>query len=715
MDEKLKNYTDSAVSDVDMTNALLGRVFDVLTSGGTVGMESDDNFYCWLSVGHPVQPDQFEFLEQGLTGTLRKRTIGDMNDKTGESDTTSSPLLKMIRKNQEELMNEEMTVNTAETKDEPLVKPVEMGDAPAAYIDKLLAEAERKKKEEAEKKAKEEAEKDKKDKKDEADNEQLDKAVENAEKATSKANTAADNANTAADNANKAASAANTAAGSVSDATAEAGKAATAAYAAAETATTAAANLDKKVESAVSEAMKNAQPSTEKMTQEEMNQILGEDTVRMYMQAEDLARLVDFIPDFTPKDVNDPLKRIQIRYDEGSLSDVYKHALRYSQVMKSESSEEDKAKIAELRALLQVETTVPGIKALGEEDKIVIEDSPLVQAYNTQMLAYNAAALQYNNKKIAALTAKDPAAVHDWAMNAPIYENSKNAAMAAWKTKGYKEQYEKITAAISQMEQRDFMLAKEECWKALERSLCTGISSGSDFYFTTLSPASFMRSGGWTRISFNQTDYTSENIEKTKNHGLHADTNAKVSGIFTGIEAKYSHDEADHRQSLDASFDLSNFEISFDVCQVNIVRPWFKPTFLNSQYWRFDQGNVITKDQVLSDGKSKGLLPAYPTSIVFIRNVEIDFGSETNTKNFLHTFKEKQDGGGMQASTNFLFVNASAGFNVASTDQNTEDKVDIETHIKGNKLTIPGTQIIGYCCHRLGICPNPHSEITEWV
>lgn len=281
MDEKLKNYTDSAVSDVDMTNALLGRVFDVLTSGGTVGMESDDNFYCWLSVGHPVQPDQFEFLEQGLTGTLRKRTIGDMNDKTGESDTTSSPLLKMIRKNQEELMNEEMSVNTAETKDEPLVKPVEMGDAPAAYIDKLLAEAERKKKEEAEKKAKEEAEKKakeetEKDKKDKADNEQLDKAVENAEKATSKANTAADNAN-------KAASAANTAAGSVSDATAEAGKAATAAYAAAETATTAAANIDKKVESAVSEAMKNAQPSTEKMTQEEMNQILGEDTVRMYM------------------------------------------------------------------------------------------------------------------------------------------------------------------------------------------------------------------------------------------------------------------------------------------------------------------------------------------------------------------------------------------------------------------------------------------------
>ena len=69
-----------------------------------------------------------------------------------------------------------------------------------------------------------------------------------------------------------------------------------------------------------------------------MNQLLGEDTVRMYMQAEDLARLVDFIPDFTPKDVNDPLNRIQIRYDEGSLSDVYKHALRYSQVMKSESS-----------------------------------------------------------------------------------------------------------------------------------------------------------------------------------------------------------------------------------------------------------------------------------------------------------------------------------------------------------------------------------------
>ena len=109
MDDKFKNMTEIAVNDTDMTNALLGKVFDVLTSGGTVGMESGNNFYCWLPVGQAVMPDQFEFLEQGLTGTLRKRSIGDVNDKTGESDTTSSPLLNMIRKDQQKQMDAELT------------------------------------------------------------------------------------------------------------------------------------------------------------------------------------------------------------------------------------------------------------------------------------------------------------------------------------------------------------------------------------------------------------------------------------------------------------------------------------------------------------------------------------------------------------------------------------------------------------------------------
>lgn len=709
MDDKFKKMTEIAVNDTDMTNALLGKVFDVLTSGGTVGMESGNNFYCWLPVGQAVMPDQFEFLEQGLTGTLRKRSIGDVNDKTGESDTTSSPLLNMIRKDQQKQMDAEMVVNTAETKDEPFLEVDNTTDVPLSFTDKyqdvvdkavdkaiedLLKKVEKEEDKEEDKKEDEAKSTDKDDDKKEEDKKEEDKKEED-KKEEDNADKKDDDKTTAAD--------------------ASINKASSAAFAAAQAANVAVAGIKEAINASVEAALKNKSADTEKLSEAEINQILGEDTVRMYMQAEDLARLVDFIPQFNANAIGNSDNKIQIRYDGGSFSDAYKFALRYSQVMKSESSEEDKAKLAELRSLLQVETTIPGIAALGEPDKTVLEDSPLVQAYNERMLAYNSAALQYNNKRIAALTAKDPQAVHDWAMNAPIYENNKNAAMSMWKTRGYKEQYEKITAAISQMEQRDFTLAKEECWKALERSLCTGISSGSDFYFTTLSPASFMRSDGWTRLSFKQTDYTSENIEKTKNHALHADTSAKYSGIFTGAEAHYSNDQADHNQSLDSSFDLTDFEISLEICQVNIVRPWFKPTFLNSRYWRFDQGNVITKTQYLSDGNSSGLLPAYTTAIVFIRNVEIHFGSEQNTKNFIHNYKSTEHAGGAKASVNFLFINTEAGFNVGNKDENTEDSFKLETHIKDNTLRIPGTQIIGYCCHRLGLCPDPHPEITEWI
>lgn len=717
MADTFKDLTQQAVNDVDLTNALLGKVFDVLTSGGEVGLESGDNFYCWLPVGHPVMPDQFEFMEQGLTGTLRKRTIGDVNDKSGESDSTSSPLMDMIRKDQEAKLGVEMEVKTAETAGKPYVTMPDEKELPKSVVDSIAdaiiakekAEAEKKAKEEEEKKAKEEEKKAKEDEK------KSDEEGDEVSEAAEKANEAAKSANTAANAANVAAGAANAAAGSVSDVKDQAQKAATAAYAAAGAATAAVSGLEQNIEAAVQEAVKNIQPVQEKMSEAEMKQLLGEDTVRMYMQAEDLARLVDFIPDISPRSGEDDLEKIQIRYDEGSFSDAYKFALRYSQVMKSSTSDEDKAKIEELRSLLQVETVIPGIAALGESDKVVLEDSPLVQAYNTKMLAYNAAALQYNNKRIAALTASDPAAVHDWAINAPIYENSKNAAMADWRTRGYKDQYEKITAAISQMEQRDLMLAKEECWKALERSLCTGISSGSDFYFTTLSPASFMRSGAWTRFSFKKTDYNSENIQKTKNYGRHVDTSASTSFLFSSASVNYQHDYENHSQTLDSSFDLTDFEISFEVCQANIVRPWFKPTFINSNYWRFDQGNVITKTQMLSDGVSGGLLPAYTTAVVFIRNVVINFGSESNKKNFLHTYNSNKHSVGAKASSNFLFFNAKASTNVGTASGRIGDEMDMETSIKGNELHIAGTQIIGYCCHRLGVCPNPHPEITEWV
>ena len=66
MDDKFKKMTEIAVNDTDMTNALLGKVFDVLTSGGTVGMESGNNFYCWLPVGQAHRSSKERYLHEPL-------------------------------------------------------------------------------------------------------------------------------------------------------------------------------------------------------------------------------------------------------------------------------------------------------------------------------------------------------------------------------------------------------------------------------------------------------------------------------------------------------------------------------------------------------------------------------------------------------------------------------------------------------------------------
>jgi len=100
-------------------------------------------------------------------------------------------------------------------------------------------------------------------------------------------------------------------------------------------------------------------------------------------------------------------------------------------------------------------------KTIKSQHLITLEDvestvpSDLVVAYNTKMSAYDDAALEYNNRRIDALTATDSRAVHDWAINANIYRNKVRAALADWETAGHKNDYEKIAAFFNQIGRRD--------------------------------------------------------------------------------------------------------------------------------------------------------------------------------------------------------------------------------------------------------------------
>jgi hypothetical protein len=439
-----------------------------------------------------------------------------------------------------------------------------------------------------------------------------------------------------------------------------------------------------------------------------LDQLRGEDSARLYMQAENFARLVDFVPDVSSA-TNEQFARLNVLNNEGSLSDIYRYVLRMSQVARTELDAETKARIEKSRKLLNVTTKKKDL--IDETETEVSEPSPLVQAYFEKMAAYEEAALEYNNRRIAALAASDSRAVHDWAMNANILRNRVKHAMNDWVTNGYKNDYEKIAAFIDQVMQRDMSMLKQEYRDELEKARLTGLASGSDFFFTSLTPGDFAKSKGWTKFTFSSADlqtYSSSSFSSKK-------WQAKAGGGFLGafsVAGSGGKSSSSSRAEYKGGFDSAQVGVSFEIAQAQIVRPWFKQAFLLSKSWRFDQGNPEVKDEIVSDGLTppKGLMPGYPTSVVFIRNLTLKVGKASGFGEFVsqHTSASVGGQGGISIGPFYgggAYSRATIG---GSTNRNHQQ------HWDGQELSVPGMQVIGFKCHILPACPSPLSTIHEW-
>jgi hypothetical protein len=438
-----------------------------------------------------------------------------------------------------------------------------------------------------------------------------------------------------------------------------------------------------------------------------LDQLRAEDTARLYMQAENLARMVDFVPDVTQAS-NQQFARLSVMNDEGSLSDIYRYALRMSQVMETELPPETKKKIAEFRALLTV--TAKKKNLIDGTETEVSEPSPLTQVYFEKLAAYETAALQYNSARIDALTAANPRAVHNWAINASILRNRVKAAMADWVSNGYKNDYEQIAAFIDQVMQRDMALLKQEYRDDLEKARITGLASGSDFFYSSLIPGNFARSSGWTEFSFSSGDFESHSTSSYSTKRWTASGGGGFLGVFGGAARARSTEE---RTEFKGSFDSDQFGLSFQIAQVPIVRPWFKSAFLLSKSWRFDQNNPEAKDEVLSNGESppKGMLPAYPTTAIFIRNLSLTLGHSEGFSDFLSQNTSSSAGGGGYVSIGPF--HAGGSYNRSNTSGNTEENFGYKYENQG--MSVPGMQLVGYKCHIMPKSPAPLASITNWI
>jgi hypothetical protein len=433
----------------------------------------------------------------------------------------------------------------------------------------------------------------------------------------------------------------------------------------------------------------------------------AQDTAKLYMQAENFSRLVDFVPDLAAT-ANNRFAAMSVMNNEGSLSDRYEYILRMSQVMQTELPEETKKKIEKFRALLSVTKTKKNL--VDDSETQVSEPSPLVIAYNEKLKSYEDAALEYNSHRIDALTADNVKAVHYWGINAKTLRNRVTAAMSDWVNSGYKNDFESISAFIDQVMLRDMALLKQQYRDDLEKARLTGMASGSDFLYSSLVPGNFMKASGWTEFGFSSSDF---NTSSNSNYSIRR-SSTSAGGGFLGIfggggTASSAHGESESHMK----FDSEGFSMGFKITQVPIVRPWFKTAFLHSKAWRFDQNNLEAKGQMVSDGApvAKGLIPAYPTTIICIKDLWLCFSKSSGFEDQKASWDRSSASGGGYACFGPFHFGGSHGRSSASGERSSTYHYDSQTQT----MRVPGAQIIGFKCHILPKSPDPLPTITQWI
>lgn len=402
----------------------------------------------------------------------------------------------------------------------------------------------------------------------------------------------------------------------------------------------------------------------------------AEDARRLLSQSYLFSTMVDFPPDATGL-LSDDQQETIYRSAQNRMSHMYGEILKLALVADEELTPEQQAKLDNWRGKLRVTKTVKDI--VTDEEKQVPEDSPMVREYNKYMAQFITAKTNYNNKRIMMEVATGPegkAAVDDWKYNGTMYRDVAHAAYQEWIGSGYKNEVEQLRAAIDAVTGRSMRLWVDRLKKYLADSEISGILPGSTYYPAAIYPENFATSTGWTQFSLNSTHITEKMREKSTSWEAGASFNM---GIWkASANAKKTDTSHDENKSV------SSFEISFEIAQVAIVRPWFYPEFFQNHGWDLQPGHGWNYAGKPSDGgrPPEGLMVGYPTMMVFVRNVKIKSAElVTALSTFTHT----------------LEVGGSVGigpFAVKGNYAKSESGRDFDSQEDGQTLVVPGMQAI---------------------
>ncbi|PKH52590.1 hypothetical protein CXF68_18625 [Tenacibaculum sp. Bg11-29] len=410
-----------------------------------------------------------------------------------------------------------------------------------------------------------------------------------------------------------------------------------------------------------------------------------------YIAAENFSNLVNAIPT-AGKFIDDAKTQLIYSPKSESINDIYDIFLRFSEVAHEELTEDQQNKINRFRKLLS--ETVEYEDIITGEKKTKVVDGKLKKAYLDYESAYRDALIAFNALKLDALNSNDARAVQEFALNGKVLRQKMGAAYDAWVSQGFKNEYQQIVATIDSITRRNLEVYKKDLLTRFESAKITNPTSGTDFYQTTLYPATFLTENNWTKFTFNK-----EEVDKHEN---------KVSqSLEVGVKARwgfYSGSNETNYSSENSSLDLKEekFKITFSLAQAPISRPWFSPEFLRSSGWRFSKNSPVT---LFSDGQTppKGQFPFLSRSAVFIKDVTIESSSLAKA---------------VKESSSKLDTKTKGGFGPISISANysrEESDSKLKMNISEGAIEIKGMQLIGFVCEKNPAIPNTNPDISDFT
>ncbi|NES85584.1 MAG: hypothetical protein F6K10_31565, partial [Moorea sp. SIO2B7] len=248
-----------------------------------------------------------------------------------------------------------------------------------------------------------------------------------------------------------------------------------------------------------------------------------------------------------------------------------------------------------------------------------------------------------------------------------FYQRRVETARKKWITKGYKNQVDKALAFIEQIGKRNPQLLWEKWIEKFEISKLTDLEN-KDFYWTYFYPPSFDKLGAqeyWQQLSLDFRELETSDFGKT-----------------VATEELCSSDESP-TDPLKVNLLIS--QLTVELIQVQVVRPWMSSSIFDSRFWQWSD-----QREPLSDGDEspKGSLPAYVTSLVVARNLNIELvDSEQNAAVMQDIEAGKPVYWGPFSLKNAILSGS-------------------------NLIQFDGMQIVAFVCQKLPKSPNPNPTLT---